>query len=236
MRSQCTHLSYQAFVLVLLTIPAVTLLNSCQESDANLASLQLRATCSLSSKASPSCAQLPGIQHDWPNQVVYWQQLLDAIVAPDTCLNTTKAHGIINWTSSSQSNTSIAGSFADTWLNFQVQYYDMPRKPNVRIEAPDTLGRKCWAFAYLDRFWNGSAVAKAGATAGTSTRQLAAMYQTGLPLTMGLCRKVEENCFVNQTYDPSRNGTCALKLDAFHYLGFERENLLRRNILHYPFY
>ena len=34
-----------------------------------------------------------------------------------------------------------------TWTVFQVQYYDMPRRPDVRIESADTLGRKCWAFA-----------------------------------------------------------------------------------------
>ena len=33
------------------------------------------------------------------------------------------------------------------------QYYDMPRKPGDRIESAQTLGRKCWAFTYLQTVW-----------------------------------------------------------------------------------
>ena len=44
------------------------------------------------------------------------------------------------------------------------------------------------------------------------------------------------NCFLNTTYTPARNGTCPLKIDDFHYLGFDRENLLRANIVQYPFH
>ena len=29
----------------------------------------------------------------------------------------------------------------------------MPRRPGDRIESPATLGRKCWAFAYLRHVW-----------------------------------------------------------------------------------
>ena len=48
-----------------------------------------------------------------------------------------------------------------------------------------------------------------------------------VPLTLQLCEEVMANCFVNQSYDPRRNGTCPAKIFAFHELGFERENLLR---------
>ena len=44
------------------------------------------------------------------------------------------------------------------------------------------------------------------------------------------------NCFVNQSYDPSRNGTCPTKIFEFHDLGFERENLLRGFPVDYRFH
>lgn len=62
-----------------------------------------------------------------------------------------------------------------------------------------------------------------------------ALYNDAIPLTMDLCYEVEENCFVNATYDASRNGTCPGDISQFE-LGFERENLKRKNIVVYPFY
>ena len=44
------------------------------------------------------------------------------------------------------------------------------------------------------------------------------------------------NCFVNKSYGPSRNGTCAADILAFRYLGFERENILRGNVVRFPFF
>ena len=61
------------------------------------------------------------------------------------------------------------------------------------------------------------------------------LYNDAIPLTMDLCYEVEENCFVNATYDASRNGTCPGDITQFE-LGFERENLKRKNIVTYPFY
>jgi hypothetical protein len=61
------------------------------------------------------------------------------------------------------------------------------------------------------------------------------LYNDAIPLTMDLCYEVEENCFVNATYDASRNGTCSGDITQFE-LGFERENLKRKNIVTYPFY
>ena len=42
---------------------------------------------------------------------------------------------------------------ADTNLHDVDADADAPRKPGTRIESPDTLGRKCWAFAYLRQLW-----------------------------------------------------------------------------------
>jgi hypothetical protein len=53
---------------------------------------------------------------------------------------------------------------------------------------------------------------------------------------MELCEEVMANCFVNATYDPSRNGTCPVDIFAFRYLGFDRENILRGNVVRYPFF
>eukprot|EP00730_Choanoeca_flexa_P004507 TRINITY_DN11716_c0_g2_i3.p2 TRINITY_DN11716_c0_g2~~TRINITY_DN11716_c0_g2_i3.p2 ORF type:complete len:238 (+),score=16.11 TRINITY_DN11716_c0_g2_i3:1164-1877(+) len=209
-------------------------LNDCNQSDATLSNLQLEAACGLDSSVSPACSKVK-TKHDWPNQVVYWQELLDQLVSPETCLNTSAARAIFNWTSL-QSSNATSDTFAYTWLNFQVQYYDMPRQPGVRIEAPDTLGRKCWAFAYLNHFWNQTAIIAAASIARVDVSPLVDMYKTGAPYTMELCRQIEENCFINQTYDPTRNGTCRGKIEDFHWLGFERENLLRANPLQYPFY
>lgn len=44
------------------------------------------------------------------------------------------------------------------------------------------------------------------------------------------------NCFVNASYDKSRNGTCPGKALLFHELGFERENALRRFEVRYPYW
>ena len=80
--------------------------------------------------------------------------LLHAIVAPSTCLNTTEARRTIDFLSVVEAAKSPWWS---TWVQFQVQYYSMPRKPGDRIESPATLGRKCWAFAYLRQIWGADA-------------------------------------------------------------------------------
>ncbi len=102
----------------------------------------------------------------------------------------------------------------------------MPRKPGSRIESPATLGRKCWAFAYLTQIWPHlkpliiETMTHAGLNMGNFTKE----YTKAIPLTMNLCNKVMANCFVNETYTPGvRNGTCPEKIDQF-YVGFEWEN------------
>ena len=117
----------------------------CAESDARL--LLLRQTLCSSIGGFVGC-QLPQnltAEGDWPNQAVYMRDLLAAVVAPDTCLNTSQAEETIAFLNVVDPAKS---GWWSTWVQFQVQYYDMPRKPGDRIESPATLGRKCWAFAY----------------------------------------------------------------------------------------
>ena len=212
-------------------------------SDARL--LQLRASlCGSLAQADPACcgASCPNSTHrpkgDWPNQAVYLHELLAALASPSTCLTTPFARQTLGWLNSTMSDPTLSSSFMWTWDVFQVQYYDMPRLPGTRIEAPDTLGRKCWAFAYLSQLWSPGSLTRALAAAGLPAASLAnfsSRYEASIALSMPLCDRVIANCFVNASYDPARNGTCPLQVLAFKDLGFERENLLRGGIVQYPF-
>eukprot|EP00037_Helgoeca_nana_P011210 m.100519 g.100519 ORF g.100519 m.100519 type:complete len:182 (-) comp20677_c0_seq2:117-662(-) len=128
----------------------------------------------------------------------------------------------------------VSGSFMNTWIVFQVQYYDMPRLPGNRIESASTLGRKCWAFAYLKQFWNPVPIESALAEVGLSLSNYSKATRAAIPLTMTLCERVMANCFINSTFTPSRNGTCPFSILEFK-AGFVRENVLRDSIVKYPF-
>jgi len=147
----------------------------------------------------------------------------------------------MGWLDTSQSSPALNGSFAWTWQVFQPQYYDMPRAPGDRIEAPDTLGRKCWAYAYLAQVVARSLAALRGtlAAAGLPATLLAAFegsFSASIPPTMASCDAVIANCFLNTTYQPAlHNGTCPGDVVLFG-LGFQRENLLRGGIVAYPFW
>ena len=52
----------------------------------------------------------------------------------------------------------------------QVQYYDMPRAPGARVESPATLGRKCWAFAFLAQVITASRLPEASTWLGRRRR------------------------------------------------------------------
>ena len=82
-----------------------------------------------------------------------------------------------------------------TWVQFQVQYYDMPRKPGDRIESPATLGRKCWAFAYLRQVWIALKPALEAATIahGLNLRPFIAAWDSAVALTMPLCDRTMAN-------------------------------------------
>ena len=212
----------------------------CAASDANLLRLRYTVCRSLVGPGAPWC-QYPAnttAQEDWPNQAVYFNSVLLALAAPSTCLGTAAARDTVAWLNSSQADASVAGAFLNTWVVFQAQYYSMPRKPGDRIEAPDTLGRKCWAFAFLSQTWASEAAALQSAlgAAGLSAEAYTQAAGAAIPQTLELCEEVIANCFVNQSYDPRRNGTCAADVFDFRYLGFERENLIRGNIVKYPFF
>ena len=228
-------------VMLMLTTPTmVAASSSCDDSDAALQH-ERDVICSSFGDTGPRCRHPNGTaaKGDWPNQAVYVHALLDALAAPTTCLNTSFAADTVRWLD--EYEASLNGtSFAWTWLVFQAQYYDTPRKPGVRIEAPDTLGRKCWAASYLAQAWRDDSqrqrvLGRLNAS-GLSMPRLISMYDGAIPSSLQLCRKVLANCFVNASYDPSRNGTCHAKAAAFRYLGFERENALRGFVVRYPFW
>ena len=158
-------------------------------------------------------------------QAIYMGNLLEVLTEPSTCLNTSYARDLI---SSLEAMNTTTSPWWNTWLIFQVEYYDMPRKPGERIESPATLGRKCFAFGYLAQIWRAlrSALLKAAQAAGESLETFAATYDNGVVLTMGLCEKVMANCFVNNTYDPARNGTCP-DVEQQFFVGFQVRSLAR---------
>jgi hypothetical protein len=175
--------------------------------------------------------------------------LLHALVAPDTCLNTTEAQRTVAFLSVVEPSKSPWWS---TWVQFQVQYYAMPRKPGDRIESPATLGRKCWAFAYLQQVWQqggndhdsssssghgdltgagsrgsgglkAALVAKAAAH-GLDVHAFVSAWDAAVDLTMPLCNRVMANCFLNESYSPAtRNGTCPQTINQF-IVGYAFEN------------
>lgn len=196
--------------------------DDCQASDEYLYKQNNIMRCSIAPPPGVDCKEYDA-QGDWPNQVIYMNNLLNTLIDPKTCLNTTLAKNAIEYLDTT--NTSI-NQWWYTWYVFQVQYYDMPRKPGARIESPATLGRKCWAFAYLAQIWPRlkPLLNQAMSNAGHSLEKFTIAYDNAIPLTMNLCKKVAANCFVNKTYNPEqRNGTCPDAIGQF-YTGFAWEN------------
>ena len=140
-----------------------------------------------------------------------------------------------------------------------------------RIESPATLGRKCWAFAYLKQQWTVRLQQKIQTKLNNTLNHFSTTYHNAIELreilayfgryylsflptfdthfclqyrllyvkyfrlTMPLCTHVMANCFVNASYMPlTRNGTCINKINAF-YTGFQWENGVRNNMIHYVF-
>ena len=217
----------------------------CSAFDATLRARRSTVCASLVAPGTPWCEfdnTTTSAKRDWPNQAVYMHDLLHTLSndsASPSCLPTsTYAADTVRWLDGvmTQTNDSAVVGFMYTWRVFQVQYYDMPRQPGTRIESPDTLGRKCWAFAYLAARWERAALDDALRGAGLNASAFVAAYDGTIPWTMTLCEEVMANCFVNASFDPSRNGTCPASIDRFHYLGFERENAKRSFSIAYPFY
>jgi hypothetical protein len=197
--------------------------DSCDASDQNLIKLRETLCYSLACSDDCPCSNSSSGEGDWPNQVVYMKNIMVALTDPSTCLDTPTAKDVVTWLDVTDVDVSV---WWYTWVVFQVQYYDMPRQPGARIESPATLGRKCWAFAYLDQIWVKlkPALSAAMANAGLSLSAFFTAYDAALPLTMNLCDEVMANCFVNASYNPdARNGTCPGPVDEF-YVGFQWEN------------
>ena len=167
----------------------------CSASDARLLN-QRKVLChSLTQGPTPWCGddwRNVSASEDWPNQAIYMLTLLRSLATPTTCLNTSYSRSTVAWLDTEMASTAISGNFMNTWLVFQLQYYDMPRLPGTRIESPDTLGRKCWAMAYLTQQWAdiASPLERRLATAGLSAANFTAAYERAMPLTMGICQKV----------------------------------------------
>ena len=182
------------FVVMCLLIVKGAGSSSCQDSDERLSNLKRKVCASLVQAETSFCGkdyENETAKTDWPNQAVYMEDFLDALVSEDTCLNTSTARDLVSWLDDTQSDSSQTGNFAWTWQVFQVQYYDMPRKPGTRIESPDTLGRKCWAFAYLAQIWPRlkPLLNQAMSNAGHSLEKFTIAYDNAIPLTMNLCKK-----------------------------------------------
>ena len=226
--------------LVFLAFLAPTLSQDCAKSDQNLYLKREKVCSSLVQGVTVWCGtswKNISAEHDWPNQAVYFQELLNSIASSSTCLNTSYGKDTSLWLNNTQGSSKISGNFMSTWMVFQVQYYDMPRLPGSRIESPDTLGRKCWAFAYLAQFWTvRNEILKRAADVGVQVLPFVHAYDNAIPFTMDLCDKVMANCFVNASFSPSRNGTCPWKVKEFKYLGFDRENIKRKGVVNYPFH
>lgn len=223
--------------LAVLVAGAQALLRSdCSTSD-QLLRLNRENVCSSLTQANTSwCGnswQNVTAKTDWPHQAYYMHGVLDVLttkVSP-SCLASPYATDTIKWLNGSQADPSVSGSWAWTYLVFQVQYYDQPRKPGARIESPGVLGRKCWAFAYLKEKWNPASLNQALAAANTSAPAFVSMYDNAINVTMAACNKVKMSCFVNATPVPA---TCPSKVLEFKG-GFELENVELGDDVKYPF-
>jgi hypothetical protein len=61
-------------------------------------------------------------KEDWPNQAIYVQDLLKALVDPTTCLSSPYAHDTIDWLNVIQTDPAVGASFIWTYTVFQVHY------------------------------------------------------------------------------------------------------------------
>ncbi len=235
--STCPPMEGMRCFLLFLLIPGLHAIANCSAADAQLKDKRAFICDSLAQGQTWWCGndwqREPKAAKDWPSQVVYLHSLLDTMVGtPPECFNTSYFANTVSWLNYAIMAPNVSGNFGYTWDVFQAQYYDTPRKPGNRIESPDTLGRKCWAFAYLAERWDPGSFAKFPYSLANFTK----IYEASVPFSMQLCEKVQANCFVNASYDPTRNGTCKTKQFEFHYLGFDRENIKRENIIQYPWW
>ena len=184
----------------------------CASSDHNLLVLSRILCSSLVQRDTEWCGiwwRNVTAHRDWANQAVYMLNLVRALYANSTCLDTPFAQSTVRWLDSKYmaDPAYTPSNFMATYLVFQVQYYDMPRKPGARIESPDTLGRKCWAFTYLKQFWQPRMLERALATVGLSMPTFITAYNRAIPLTMGLCEAVMANWCVGSNHAIRRSAS-----------------------------
>lgn len=196
---------------------------SCVASDANLRKLRATICASLGGDCGGTDFSNYTAQGDWPSQAVYMNNLLEAMSNPDTCLDTAYAANTTAWL---EMTNNVTSPWWNTWVVFQVQYFDMPHRHGARVETAATLGRKCWAFAYLTHVWTSikprliAAVRKVR----KSVAAFVAAYDAAVGTTLPLCNRVMANCFVNASYSPEvRNGTCPSAIGQF-FVGYSWED------------
>lgn len=226
--------SFRAFSLFL-SLGSRVGISSCESSDNRLRAGH-NSICASLGPDEEGCPYPPNttVFYDWPNQAIYFKSVLNDLADPSTCLNTSIAASTVGWLNDYETNVSDTDSFLNAWRVFQVQYYDMPRLPGERIEAAGTLGRKCWAFAYLAQGWDPVQLQSRLAAANLSADTLIGAYVESIAVTLPLCNDVLANCFINASYDPRRNGSCPVNVSEFH-VGFQLENAKRGFQVMYPF-
>jgi hypothetical protein len=215
---------FGALVAAFLLQSGVSANQDCNRSDANLVALH-ELYCASMGPAWQCPIGNYTAAHDWPTQAVYMKNILLAVVDPSTCLDTPVATGIVNWLNTFSMDPDVSMWWFN-WYVFQPQYYDMPRKQGSRIESPATLGRKCWAFAYLNQIWVElrPQIIETMDRADINLTSYVAAYDKAAPMSIELCHEVMANCFANATYNPGlRNGTCPEAIGEF-FVGFSWEN------------
>ena len=130
--------------------------------------------------------------HDWPTQSVYMKIILEAVVDPSTCLGTEIAQNLVAWLNIVSTDPGESMWWWN-WYVFQPQYYAMPRSAGDRVESPATLGRKCWAFAFLRQLWSGlrPTLLDTAAAFELDLADLVAAWDDAVPMSLVLY----ETCF-----------------------------------------
>jgi hypothetical protein len=103
-------------------LSALTVASSdCTASDASLKNARGYICDSLVGQTTPWClTDVSDAGKDWPSQSVYMKNLLDLLIAPTTCLNTSYAKDTAVWLDAEIQDPAVAGSWGWTYLVFQV--------------------------------------------------------------------------------------------------------------------
>lgn len=215
---------FGVLIALLLLQLKVSSAHDCNRSDANLLALH-ELFCASMGPAWQCPTGNYTAARDWPTQSVYMKNILAAVIDPSTCLDTSVATGIVEWLNTFSTDPQLSMWWWN-WYVFQPQYYDMPRKQGARIESPATLGRKCWAFAYLSQIWLELRphIIDTMKRADINLSSYVVAYDEAAPMSIKLCQEVMANCFANAIYNPElRNGTCPEAIAEF-FVGFSWEN------------